>query len=329
MKIVHLVPAYAPHIGGVETHVAEVNQRLTAVGHNVVVLTTQHDSKVPLEEVVEGVEVKRIPQAIVNEKIPTWKWVWSQRQLLMDADRIQVHDVFWWLLPVLPLIEDKVFTTFHGWEGRFPVAVSAKLQRWVADQLSRGTVHVGDWIREFYWDRPNEVTYGGVNSVENVPRPPTHLTKMVFVGRLSRDNEVKKYIGLVKDLKTKHKNLEVVWVGDGELAAECRQVNSPLEYMKKADIVLAASYLSILEAQALGKVVSAFYSHRLKERYLETFPGAEWILISSTVEDMVAQILTLVENKKHWTEMSSKAHRFAQAQTWKKVTDLYLKLWNI
>jgi glycosyltransferase involved in cell wall biosynthesis len=336
MKIVQVLPYYFPRIGGVETHVLQVNQELKRRGFEVVVLTTQHDESLALDEVQNGIRIVRLPRAAIEKKIPTWKWICSQIKILEQADVIQVHDIFWWLWPVLPFVEDKMFTTFHGWEGRYPVRWQAKFQRRINALFSCATIHVGEWIQEFYWDKPTLITYGGVDSSLTKSAAPTELEKIVFFGRLSTDNEVSKYSELVKELQKNHKKLQITWVGDGELKDECSKIGKvtglvadPTSYLKSADLVFSASYLSMLQAQAMGKIVCAFYSHPLKERYLETFPGSVWMLISSYPEDMAEQIKHVFENKKKRTELSSGAHKLAQSQSWSKVVDTYEQLWNV
>ncbi len=337
MKIVQIAPYYSPHIGGVETHIKEVNKILVQQKHKVVVLTTQHDRNLPLEETIDGVLVIRLPKSAMEKKIPTWKWLWSQRGLLQSVDVIQVHDIFWWMYPVLPLISSKVFTTFHGWETQYPVRWQAKVQRWLASQLSQATMHVGDWIQEFYWDKSTAVTYGGVEDSKLPSQTFLNINNLhfVFLGRLSSENEIAKYAQLMTLIKKEFPKTKLTWVGDGPLKNTAKKigevtgfVNDPKKYIQQADVVFASSYLAILEAQQQGRVVCAFYSHSLKQRYLETYPGSEYMLIESEVEVMKERLLELLENKKRVEEIEHKARQFAQKQTWDKVTELYQHLWQ-
>lgn len=60
MRVVHVTPRYLPSIGGVENHVSEVAPRLVAAGIAVTVLTTDLTGALPIEEVVDGVIVRRV-----------------------------------------------------------------------------------------------------------------------------------------------------------------------------------------------------------------------------------------------------------------------------
>ncbi|HYD35079.1 MAG TPA: glycosyltransferase family 4 protein [Vitreimonas sp.] len=341
--IVHLTRRYAPHIGGVETHVAALNELLIKQNWHVVVLTEQHAPQLPTTELINKVKVIRMPQ-LLSTKWQVWQWLWSQRQVLDQADIIQVHDVFWWLLPYVFTRfftrSSRIFTTFHGWEGEWPVRWQAKLQRWLWAQLSAGTVHVGGWIQEFYWDRPSTIIYGGVKALKTQPSASSKLPKpatlkLVFLGRLVAENEVTQYLEFVKQLKKQFPKVSVNWVGDGPYRGECEKlgtvtgiVDNPESYITKADVVMAASYLSILQAQRLGKVVLAFYSHRLKQRYLQTYPGRSAMIISNSPLLAVDHVLTLLTTPILYQEAITAARAVADQYTWLNVLAHYQKLWQ-
>jgi len=59
MKIVQVCPRYYPDIGGVETHVKEISERLVKRGFEVEVVCTDPSGKHPKEDVINGVNVRR------------------------------------------------------------------------------------------------------------------------------------------------------------------------------------------------------------------------------------------------------------------------------
>jgi len=67
MKIAQVCPRYYPHIGGVETYVKEVSERLTKKGLEIEVLTTNPSERLPEEDVINGVDVKRYRSWAPNE----------------------------------------------------------------------------------------------------------------------------------------------------------------------------------------------------------------------------------------------------------------------
>lgn len=334
MKIVHFARLYFPHIGGVETHVREISKECVQAGHEVTVITEQYDPTLPLTEIIDDIQIIRIPNTALHSKLETWKAVWSLRLEWQAADVIQVHDVFWWVFPFVLSTKQKFFMTFHGWEGSYPLRWQAKAQRWLANKLAVKSIHVGDWIREFYWDAPDAVTYGGVNEPQTTEKKSAPRTKIVFLGRLSADNDLELYLDVLNILKLQNKN-DVLWIGDGEMRAECEKfgkvtgfIKNPTYYLQNADIVFASSYLSILEAQSLGKAVMAMHSNPLKKRYLETHPGASAMIIGSDPSNVALQVKELHTNKNTYNQLSKTAAAFAKLQSWKKVTAIYLSLWQ-
>ncbi len=338
MTTLHLTKYYSPHIGGVEKHVAELLHNLPVKNWRKIVITLQHDDKLPDYEVVDGVEIYRLADSRDTDKIKTWIAVGRLWRLFRQADVIHVHDVFWWLLPLYVFFAQKVYITFHGWEGQYPVDWKAKLQRFIYSQLSQARVHIGDYIQEFYWDRPTMVLYGGV---KKSPKPvvkkinPAKLN-IVFLGRLTQENDIAGYCQLLKKLRSNKIKYQMTWVGDGPWAKDCQKygtvtgwVNNTDRYVVDSDLVLANSYLSMFEAQSAGKVVVSLFSHQLKKRYLETYPAVNSLIYGSNPDNLTDQIIDLISDKKLFTKLQLQSMKVAKSYSWSKLTNQYLKLWQV
>lgn len=59
MKIVQVCPRYQPYIGGIETHVKEISERLAGKGYEVEVVTTDPSGKLPQKDLINGVRISR------------------------------------------------------------------------------------------------------------------------------------------------------------------------------------------------------------------------------------------------------------------------------
>ena len=59
MRIAQVCARYYPYIGGVETHVREVSERLAKKAIEVEVLTTDSSGKLPKQEIINGVKIRR------------------------------------------------------------------------------------------------------------------------------------------------------------------------------------------------------------------------------------------------------------------------------
>ncbi|PSP54490.1 glycosyltransferase family 1 protein [Halobacteriales archaeon QS_1_67_19] len=60
MRIVQVAPRYPPHTGGVESHVAEISERLADRGHEVTAITADATAGMPRRETRDGVAVRRV-----------------------------------------------------------------------------------------------------------------------------------------------------------------------------------------------------------------------------------------------------------------------------
>ena len=76
MRVLLVTPRYFPFMGGIETHVHEVAQRLAATGVDVTVLTTDPSGKLPAREEVAQVTIRRVRA-----------WPAQQRLLLRPGHR--------------------------------------------------------------------------------------------------------------------------------------------------------------------------------------------------------------------------------------------------
>lgn len=354
-KVLFVTRLFTPHIGGVEKHVAAILAQLQKDGYQITILTTQHDELLNEYELSKGIEIYRIPYLTAQKKASLWKWIWDRRKLFQAADIVHVHDVFWWIIPVISHVGKKLFITFHGWEGKFPPTRSAILQRKAAAKLSQGIMHVGEYIEKWYGVTPKVVVYGGVTATP-VKHPPVkgvlkkviaaakqgtflatgrYVYEAMFVGRLSSDNDIKivgDFFSLLQEQKTSAK---VAFVGDGAFAAYCDaigevkgEVNNVMELMAEARYVCANSYLSIMEAQSLGKLVISFFSNPLKKDYLTLYPQARNMIIADSAQAAFDELQQLSQDPKRLKAMTQIASEWAKKQSWKDVAKEYEQLWE-
>ncbi len=67
MNILQVCPRYFPDIGGVETHVQEISERLVRQGHHVEVVCTDPRGVHPSQDCINGVHVRRFRSFAPNE----------------------------------------------------------------------------------------------------------------------------------------------------------------------------------------------------------------------------------------------------------------------
>jgi len=150
MTILFLARRFYPQIGGVEKHVLEIGKRLVKQGHKVVVIAELEKNtngqnyhsvskSARLTGKVAGIEIFRINAGADDwfKKFRVWKQLWKLKRIIISADIIHCHDVFFWYLPFRFLYPTKkVYTTFHGYEGNNIPNTKAKLMHKLAVSIS-------------------------------------------------------------------------------------------------------------------------------------------------------------------------------------------------
>lgn len=128
---------------------------------------------------------------------------------------------------------------------------------------------------------------------------------------------------------------EITWLGDGPKKSDCEKVGKVMgfvsdldQHLAKSDVVWASSYLSILQAQSLGKIVCSFYSNKLKQRYLETYPASDLLLISDSPAIMADKLKMVLKQPEVKKQLEHQASIFAQTRSWQTVSNMYYHLWG-
>jgi len=126
--------------------------------------------------------------------------------------------------------------------------------------------------------------------------------KIVFVGRLELDTGILKFLQWLK----KNKKYKIDFCGDGNLKSKCEKCGivhgfcDPKTYYKKAQICVPGGYLAALEALKYGCQLKLFWDNPIKKDYWKLSPFVK-------------------KDDEQWSKN----------QTWKNLTNDYLKLWRI
>ncbi len=254
MKILFLAHHKWPHVGGVEKHCERVSNSLQRLGHKVKIIS-EEDIKYP--------HIKFLGLIYV------WFWLFKNRKLIIESDIIHCHDVFIWYLPFRFIYPNKkVYTTFHGWEGVYPISFKNIIFKRLASKLSTRTIAVGKYIEKYYGIKADKTIYGAVQplAISHLPLVKRKRT-IVFLGRQDRDTG---YFEFQEWLKIADRKLEVKYVINDP---------SPEKYLKTAEYCVPAGYLSYIEALKYGCKIKIFPNNPLKKDYwdeilkIKTFPA--------------------------------------------------------
>ena len=338
MQILQVSQSYLPNVGGVEKHLQQVNRHLLKAGHQVTVLTGGRQRSQQDQAIIEQVPVFYLdnqPQA--HYKWHIWRQISQHRQLFQQADAIQVHDVFWWILPLYPFIKSKVFTTFHGYEGSQAPDKKAIRAHQLAWRLSRASLAIGGFHHKYYGITPDVISFGASDLVIDLNSTKRHQSdkKAIFIGRLAPDTGILEYLKALTILKKRRHSYSLDVYGDGPL------LNQATKYAKKqhlavtfhgfqadADqllvnypVAFVSQYLAIIEALKSGCQVIAYYHNQLKQDYLEMSPFPQYIAMAHSAQDISQQL----ESKTSQTHLSSD---LVKKFSWAIVTKQYLQLWQ-
>ncbi len=336
-KILFLTRLYKPHIGGVETHLEKISYLLVKEKFEVTIICEQHDKKLETSENLNGVNVVRIPVSLSekNKKFEIWKWMIKNRSLLKEFDIIHIHDVFFWIIPLIFFLDrKKIFITFHGYES-YPIKFSSKIQKKIAARYCSGSIAVGEFINKWYGIASNAVIIGGIEDKIITAKPQLKKKSglnVLYIGRLSDDMGAKIYLKALTNLKKSGFKFNLEVCGEGKYRKEFEKLGKVVgfvsdlpNYIQKSDVVFSSSYLSMLEVLLLKKTILAAYNNPLKEDYLKMSPFSEFISINSDPYELEKKI----KEKTIDRTIIEKGHSWAKKQSWGKILKTYKNLWKI
>lgn len=356
MLIVHFCRRFWPEQGGVETHVERVSLELIRRGHKVKVITLQPDS-LDYKQVYKGIEIFRIPVSpTINTfayKWTIWRWLWLHREVWSKANIVQIHDVFWWVLPFILFIRHKTFMTFHGYEPPGPPTFMQRCWHQIAAKLTKGSLGIGSFHQKWYGVKPTFVSFGAADqeiwrqTKKTSQNSQKNKIKCMYLGRLSEDVGIMSYLEGINQLYSENKhdskprspmevNLDIYGTGEQASSVESYvfkhrlpvkfkgEVPQAARFSPDYDIVFASRHLAILETLSTGSRIIANYNNQIKMDYLlDKTPFSEWIQTFSHPADL-AKILTTNE-----FVVPKEAINWARAQTWAKLTKTYESLWTL
>ncbi len=88
MRIAQVTPYFHPHLGGVESHVRDLSNKLTELGHEVEVITSRLEPGLPEKEKIDNFTVRRLPNLALIAKTPI---IPSLGKYLMEEDFDVIH----------------------------------------------------------------------------------------------------------------------------------------------------------------------------------------------------------------------------------------------
>ena len=234
MKILFVTPRYHPHIGGVETHVKSIAERLVKRGYDVEVYSTDLNDDLPIQEEVNGIHVRRFRSFAPNNAyyLPSRSMLTELKN--SDADIVHAHNI-----QAFPLLyacmakreeQQRLVLTMHMHTGAstkfrnilFPIYLRF-IRNHIRSKADR-VVCVSEFEKEIVMRRlsidPSRVTVipnGIGEDVFNVKRIVDDGFNLLGVGRLEKFKNFDKIIEALYVLHSKYgyKDIRLTIVGEG------------------------------------------------------------------------------------------------------------------
>lgn len=335
-NILFLSRLYSPHIGGVEKHVERISDRLLKKGFTVTIVTEQFSSKLSKKENYRGVKIYRIPIPgnIYLKKFAVWYFFLKNLKLILNADIIHCHDVFYWVFPFRFLIPfKKIYSTFHGYEN-YPLTKKQLLVHKIAEKLSNGNICVGHAVAKWYKTKPTYIIYGGVDAPKI--RDDGAQNSTVFFGRLDLQTGIDQYLEIYRIVKESIPDFKLTIYGEGELKKTIPKSIKVYPFTINIEKIIAnnkfifvSRYLSMLEALVQKRIVIAVYDNPIKKDYLLLSPFKKYVIFGNNPIDVSEKLIRIIKNPKQETEMINNGYAWAKEQSWEKVAGIYERLWKI
>lgn len=335
MKVLQISQYYAPHVGGVEKHLAKINQELLKKGYSVKILTGTENKLLAKEEMIDRIPVHRLDNSISDHyKFKIWQQVFKNKNLLKEADIIHLHDVFWWIIPLYPFIFHKLFITFHGHESSNKPDKNAIFWHRLANKLCRGSIAVGGFHEKYYQVKADYLIYGA-SELERLSLDKKFTKKIIFVGRLVPETGILQYLEALKILKDKNLNYHLDVYGAGPLMNKAKYYSKKYQLdvifhgaaagaeklFSNYEIAFVSRYLGICEALKQNCRVIAHYSNNFIKDYLSMSIYKDYIWMGNNAQEIAQAIIKTPKTKKI-------SKKIRNSLTWPVIAETYQKLWQ-
>lgn len=305
LRILLVTARFFPSVGGTEIHAYEVGRWLVEAGHQVTILTTYLDEKVPTHEEISGIQVHRVKAWPANRDYFFAPGIFSFIQR-GGWDIIHCQGYHTLVAPIVMLAALSVnipfVVTFHsgGHSSRLRNALRPLQRSLLRPLLARASALVGvsRWEVDFFREklslpeeRFNLIPNGSqLPEAEDLPVPENRETLITSVGRLERYKGHHRVIAALPLVAEKCPDVHLRIVGSGPYEPTLRNLADRLGVldrvqiqpvsgnhrhemasllMKAACVILMSDYesqgVSVMEALALRRPVLVADSTALKE----------------------------------------------------------------
>jgi glycosyltransferase involved in cell wall biosynthesis len=368
LKIIQVVHAFPPDVGGIEAHVYNLSKELVKLGHEVTVVTTKTD-KAKSEEVIDGIKVLRqwslrFPMFSAVRFVP----LQPLRLALMDADVYHSHcygatQPFFTSLAAFVKRKPFIFTIpgypkLEGTAGFFKslyTNIPARILLRIAKKVITVTEATMPDIEKEVPKEKIRIIPNGVDFEQFKPKAPLSSLKtnrIIYVGRLDAYKGIDTLIQAFAQVKKKIPNSELCIIGRDEgilnelkfLAkelgvdvefCEAGPGEMPKLYESASVVVLPSKYegqsLVILEAIASGRPILSTPVGAAPEVFGEVYKKDAKKLLFGVGDELglARKIIDILENKKSYEKICTFARdELAKKYSWSSAAEKTVEIYK-
>lgn len=351
MRIVQVCPKYHPDIGGVETHVRLISEKLVSAGFDVEVVCTTPSGEVLEENFINGVKIKRFRSFAPNDAYFLAPQIYLYlRKNKYDIIHAHNYHAFPALFAALAKAKSKFVFTPHtfGFTKKFPRNIFHRVYKPLGEYIFSSASKIISISKvEYDWIRSN---FKVCNKIVYIPLPievekqkkeqnlklkqklieKNGDLKIVFSGRLSWEKNVHVLISAFKKIGEKFPRCALYIIGDGPNREHLEKIAFPanniyftgfLPHNKALNFIKECS-IFVLPSKFEVSPISVFEAMALEVPVVVTpvgeLPhvlkdGKNCIFVSGdNSADLAEKILKLIENRKFAKKVARNGREFVE-----------------
>lgn len=315
MKIMMVTPYFYPKIGGLENYALNIALGLKKQGHEVFVVTSNHESKEYIDEKVKGLRVIRLPATFKFSNTPIGLRWRSQLKKIIKTEKpdvINAHSPVPGLADIAIRVAGKIPTslTYHAASLKKDGSVLFNIVAAVYDTVQQKTfrkatsiIAVSDYVKECLPEKYQEKTLIVYNSIDlsvvSKKQSQKIFDRLIFVGSLDQTHSWKgleQTLQAVQIVAMTNPDIELVVLGDGdkreEYELQCKELGIERNVVFKGFVTGPKKYEFIRSAQAI-----IAYPTSQNDAFPTVFLEA-WACKTVIVAASIGALPYLIEDKK-------------------------------
>jgi glycosyltransferase involved in cell wall biosynthesis len=261
---------YIPYVSGLTGYARDLAEHLVKKGHNVTVITTRHDKALPKKEVINGVNVIRVPVFLKVSKGVLAPTFWLQViKMARKSDVVNFHlplaDVG---LSSLFIKKEKIISTYHcdlnlgkGLLNKIIEKLSFFLMNIVLNKSAKIVANSIDYFSHSCFKKyvhkavqiypPIQVMNFGPTDYSGLLKKLSldeHSYKIGFVGRIVEEKGINYLLQSIPFMRDKIEHFHIIIAGEYGRVAGGSVINDLTPYAgKNSDKVIFAGFLKTKE----------------------------------------------------------------------------------